>query len=518
MDYLQEKQINLREIWQVLIKRKWLMIIPLLLVIGISYGGSYLIEPKYESAVVILNSPSQLVSREIAQLIPGDFGTARLSDRQIKQKMNEISGQVTSGVNLASVITQLSLDELPEVQAKAAEIKKNLTNISIQEVIYRTLIEELRSKISVFFISENMIRISAQQNDPLMARDIAQTLAEAYQEEKLSAELSAVRSKLDFSNKQANIYKRELDEREEELAEFKRNYQKSTFDLGLTTQENLRDIESEIDNVKYRDLVETNDRLNFLESQLKVADIDPVDLSMPVDLNVSKRLLLDQTTSLAQLMEKYTWRDAKVNAQRRLVESSLDSLNLLIDSLTKINYPNFSSETKDLVSNYLFTRVELDYYLHKEDRLNHSKENIKNSFSGGPEADIQLSTLEKQVSRARELYDNFLKSYTGSQISMEVYREEAENRYKIIESAYVPLAPYWPNRFKITLMGCALGLLLGIGAVILAEVTDNSIKKIESIESMLNVKVLGTIPKIEFRSSAESGKSTTSKSMSGSKT
>ena len=74
-----------------------------------------------------------------------------------------------------------------------------------------------------------------------------------------------------------------------------------------------------------------------------------------------------------------------------------------------------------------------------------------------------------------------------------------------------------PNRFKITLMGCALGLLLGIGAVILAEVTDNSVKKIESLESLLNVKVLGTIPKIEFRSNTVSRESKPRKSMSGSK-
>ena len=134
-----------------------------------------------------------------------------------------------------------------------------------------------------------------------------------------------MRSQLDFSNEQANIYKKELEDREEELAEFKRNYQKSSIDKGLSNEDNLRGIESEIDNVKYRDLVETNDRLSFLESQLKSSDIDPTDLNMPVELNVSKRLLLDQTTTLAQLMEKYTWRDAKVNAQRRQIESSLDS-------------------------------------------------------------------------------------------------------------------------------------------------------------------------------------------------
>jgi hypothetical protein len=43
--------------------------------------------------------------------------------------------------------------------------------------------------------------------------------------------------------------------------------------------------------------------------------------------------------------------------------------------------------------------------------------------------------------------------------------------------------------------------------VILAEVTDNSVKKIENIENQLGLKVLGTIPKIEFKS-AQSPKKT----------
>ena len=140
--------------------------------------------------VVIYNAPSQLVTSDIKKMI-GDYSTQYMSDRQVKRMMNEIRGQVTSGVNLAKVISQLNLDELPRVKEKAAELKKNLPNISVQELIYRTLIEDLRNKISVSFTSENMIRITVQQNDPILARDIAQTLAEVYQDEKLSEELSA---------------------------------------------------------------------------------------------------------------------------------------------------------------------------------------------------------------------------------------------------------------------------------------------------------------------------------------
>ncbi len=514
MSYSQEKQVDLREIWQVVAKRKWLLIIPFILIIGISYGGSYLMTPKYESAVVILTSRSTIVTSDIARMIPGEYTNVRMSDRQVVQMMNENAGLVTSGVNLAKVVTQLGLDESEEMMKKAAELQKEFPNIPPQELIYRALMDDLRSRLHVF-PSQNMIKITAQSADPIMARDIAQTLAEVYREEKLRQDLLEVRSKLEFSNTQAQIYKKELEDKEEELADFKRNYQKSAIDRGMITQDNLKDIEAELDRTRVTDKVETNDRLSFLETQLSSMGVDPADIKTPPEISMQKRLLLDGTTRLAELMEKYTWRDSKVTNQRRTVEGHLDTINAMIDSLVNTEYAGLADETIDLIAQYLSTRIKLEYLIHKENRLNSSKENIKNSFSTGPDADIQLAKLEKAVERAKSLYDKFYESYTGSQLAMEIYREDAENRYKILEPAFVPLAPFYPNRMKITIMGLALGLLLGIGAMILAEVTDNSIKKIENIESLLNVKVLGTIPKIEFRT-ASGRKVPTEKRMVGS--
>jgi capsular polysaccharide biosynthesis protein len=47
------------------------------------------------------------------------------------------------------------------------------------------------------------------------------------------------------------------------------------------------------------------------------------------------------------------------------------------------------------------------------------------------------------------------------------------------------------------LMGLGLGILLGVCAMILAEVVDHSIKSIEDIEELLGLEVVGTIPRIE---------------------
>jgi capsular polysaccharide biosynthesis protein len=50
---------------------------------------------------------------------------------------------------------------------------------------------------------------------------------------------------------------------------------------------------------------------------------------------------------------------------------------------------------------------------------------------------------------------------------------------------------------KIGLMGLALGLVIGGGAVLLVELLDTSFKRVEDVEEVLGVKVLATVPKIE---------------------
>ncbi len=513
----QEKQIDLREIMQVALKRKWLLIIPFILVVAISYAGTYLMDPKYESWAIVQSSTTSVVSPTIERELTGEYRGGYISDRQRRQMQNEVKGLITSSLYLSKLITQLNLDEDPEMQKKAADLQKEFPNIRPEELIYRALIEELRSKISVYFEGTNLVQIVARHTDPIMARDIAQTLAEVYREERLQADLLEIRSRLEFSNTQAQIYKKEYEEKEAELAEYKRDYQKSTIDRALSTQDNLKDIESELDRTRLTDKVEASDRLNFIESQLTDMGIDPASLDLPADVSVQKRLLLDRTTGWAQLMEKYTWRDPKVTTQRRSMQSTLDTIEAMIDSSAAVEFSGLSDENIDLISEYLLTRVELDYFVHKEKRLAISKENIKTSFSTGPDAELQLQTLENEVNRRKRLYDDFMESYIGSQVMINAMRDNAESRYKVIEPAFVPLVPYWPNRIKLTVMGCALGLLLGVGAIILAEVTDNSIKKIESVEDMLGLKVLGTIPKIEFKD-APREKVRAPKKMAGSKT
>ncbi|MCX6825840.1 MAG: capsular biosynthesis protein, partial [candidate division Zixibacteria bacterium] len=66
----------------------------------------------------------------------------------------------------------------------------------------------------------------------------------------------------------------------------------------------------------------------------------------------------------------------------------------------------------------------------------------------------------------------------------------------VIEPAKIPLTPVRPNRLKIFVVGIVLGLMLGAGAVLLAELLDNSIKNVEDVKEYLDYEILGVIPQI----------------------
>jgi len=104
--------------------------------------------------------------------------------------------------------------------------------------------------------------------------------------------------------------------------------------------------------------------------------------------------------------------------------------------------------------------------------------------------EIKLVQLKRDVTTAQDIYSMFKKRYEEARI----LEAEKVQDVTIIEPALLPSSPIEPNiRFNI-LIGIFSGLLIGFIMAFVTESLDTSIGRIDDIEALIKVPVLGIIP------------------------
>lgn len=74
-------------------------------------------------------------------------------------------------------------------------------------------------------------------------------------------------------------------------------------------------------------------------------------------------------------------------------------------------------------------------------------------------------------------------------------------RFTVLQPATAPRTPFFPNPVLFALAGAALGLLSGLGAAVLVELRDPSVKGPEDLRELLPHALLAEIPLVRVRRS-----------------
>jgi succinoglycan biosynthesis transport protein ExoP len=484
---------DVTDILAIILKRIWLIILPVVLITAVTVVGSYLITPEYESSVIVSMGPTVQLSTELQRLL-GNAGQS-YDGRQTRQlELRSLQNEITSSPYISQLIQNLKLDQDAGLESAAEKVQTEQSNLTLNQIKFDILLTSLRDKIAIDFAGRNQIRITAQSADQFLARDMAQQLAEIFIAEKMKQELGSIRLSQDFSYEQLSKYEKDLREKIDEKTRLEKEFMNVQLGVQVGSDENRNEINAEIENVR----IEIEDRKTEERALLRnLTHIPQADLKLKESVNLAKlqKEIKKHLELVGGQMLKYSWSDGEILNFKVRLFSLIGDLEDEVDLLVGRQFGSQNTETQVSLRGLFGARYILDVLYSQINALQLAQNDLDEKVSLIPEYQAHMDQLNREINAARELRDTFKNLQEGSQISQALLRE---SRYKVVEPAKVPLAPFKPQRKKIVLMGFLLGIAIGGSVLLLAEVLDKSFRKIEDIEEALGIPVVGVIPQIDL--------------------
>lgn len=492
-----KKSLDLSDIFAIAWKRKWLIFIPLVLVAISAYAGSYLITPEYQSSVIIwFGNPVQMTD-QLRRMV-GDATDVLGSERHRSEELRSMQNEVTSSPFLRQLVQNLRLDQDPSLDKRVAKMRASRPDMSPEQIKFEVLADDLRERIFVSFAGWEQVRISVLSTSPRMARDMAQNLGEILMTEKRRQQLGSVRLSQDFTYDQLSKYEKDLQDKIDELTEFQKKFMGYQLNEMVVSDSNRKAINSEIEgtNIEIEEKKEEERRL-----LAKLVEIPATKLTLEESNNLKriKAEIQNLLVSVANLMPKYRWSDPEILNFKTKLYSYIGSLEDEHRDLVEQQFASYDKATRENIAKLFNVRADLDVLYSKSNNLKLALADLTDKMNSIPAYQAKLDQLNREINAARELRDRFKEQQESSQISQALLQEA---QFKVVEPAKVPLSPVKPDRFKILIMGIFVGLALGGGAALLAELLDNSLKSVEQVEEFVGYPVLGVIPEINSIKSA----------------
>jgi tyrosine-protein kinase Etk/Wzc len=320
----------------------------------------------------------------------------------------------------------------------------------------------------------NIIRLSYQSHDPVMASDVVNGLAQAYLERSIVLKTQEASRSVEFIAQQLEQVRTTLDGAERDLENFKSASGVVRLDAeAATLVERLASSEKEQTAVRLRQR-----QAEFAADALKQA--------LERRESYAPAILLDEPV-VAALAQKLT--ALEVEKQGLLVELAPGhpAVQAVQERIAEVQRKLFGNYRSILAG------------LRDTDRtLGDNLERYESELKKLPAAELELARLSRLATVNAEIYTFLLQKHEEARIA----KASTISNINIIDPAIAPEKPVKPQKKKNLLLGLIVGAMLGVGLAFFREYLDDSIKDEEGAKRLLGLPVLTLIPFIGRRANS----------------
>jgi len=479
--------LDLRELWQVVLKRRWTIIVFAAIVVVAAVTATYLMTPIYRASLILQIDREDIKVTKIEDVAPTDASTGGqdylqtqyelLKSRSLAQRVIEQMGLADQPAEppppsmmqqvKAWVVAWLPGGGVSQDAAATSEPSDAAADgYRMEGVISGFLggltIEPVRNS--------RLVRLHYNSPDPKLAAAILNNLAKSYINLNLERRFDATTYARNFLQERLQQVKAKLEESERELVELSRREeiisvdQKESVITGNLTAASAALIEAGKQRMGaesvYRQMLGTRGQglTQVLESKI-IQDLKQTKAKLEAEYQENLSTYKPAYPTMVQLRGQIKQVDAMINEEVGNIRAAITS-----------NYEAAKAEEAMLRAN-----------------LDKMKQEVL-SLQG---RSIPLNILRREADTNRQLYDGLLQRYKEVGVAAGV----GTNNISVVDEAKVPAGPYKPSLRQNALLALVLGLLGGVGLAFLFEHLDDTFRRPEELERLLDLPLLGVIPK-----------------------
>jgi capsular exopolysaccharide synthesis family protein len=472
-----EDVIDLREYWNVLLRRKWTVIAVMAATVLVALFYTFLATPIYRSSLLLQIEREDNKVLDFQNLAPEESANAKdfyqtqyelLKSRSLARRIIDQLGLESSrsfradqgrssGIGLAAMVkgwlsggdADAGADQGPNLEDLL------LNNLTISPVK-----------------NSRLVQISYDSPDPVEAATIANAIAENFVNTTLERRFEASSYAKTFLEEQIQQVRANLEDSERRLVAYAREREILNLDDRMA--------------ILLQKLKEMNTELIRAEAERIQAEAEYQELLEDGAFSAGAVL---ESSLIQKLKERKAELETEYQEQLRIYKPGYPKMQQLRRQIAELG-DEIAGESASIANS---VKTAFEAKIRQEAKLQQRIGEIKEEILSLQDRSTDYQTLKREVDTNRELYDGLLQRMK----EIGVVAGIGTNNIAVVDPAEVPRTQYKPSLTKNLAIAIALGLFGGVLLAFLLETLDDTLKSSADVEKRLGAPVLGVIPLVD---------------------
>ena len=468
---LEEDAKSLKDYLQIVRRRKYTIILPMLVLLLLSVIVAIALPPVYRSKATILieqqHIPTDLVKSTVVS-----FADERIN--QIQQKLMTID-------NLNKIIQKFGLYAQEKNAVNPSELAERFRKSTTLELINADVITNGRnSKATLAFT------LAFDHKEGAIAQKVANELVTLFLDENIKTRTQRAEESTKFLQEEADKVKLDIQKIENQLADYKEKYSASLPEMLAVNMSSIARIENTLQQLQLQEKMLTERKISLHNqlSSMSPTVVDQTDGSKPIKIESKASLEAEYRT----LKKKYSSNHPDVKDLKRRIDSFEEGK----DDKSGITNPAYLQ----LQSELNIAAVELNSINQQRSALAEQLQKLELNVAQTHQVERGYYDLNRDLENHKAKYTELTAKFLEAKLSQNLEVEQKAEKFTLLEPPRVPEKPEKPNRLKILFLGFVFSVFGGLGAGLLTEIMDTSVRNHSALTQLTGTEPLVVIPYI----------------------